>query len=1071
MNLDELSDTKKSVTQLRAEVEKLREDYTKWKADHLNSQDEKIINKFLLIKAELKKRKKSLPFKETDLDLEAKMLSEIAKIKTLPIIPTEHTFRESSLQRPHKCKYCSKSATLAIVWAEGRAFIPVCDNHKEKAIYQIEKINHDKVKEILPLPEKDAEYAPVGPSGEKLGTVIQLKDIEPYFKDFEVCDPVSWIVGGIITHPEGTKNDADILLTIPSEEELKRIIEFRIHRMFPKNLQNRLQLLTEEKGGMSPFTSYLPLYRLIMERIPDAEIVKMEELDVGELDVKAEIKLRTKNTNKQQAEANKAAKNDKVTFNEFILAMKPKRGFLPGQAQSLESFLSLWTDDQFPVYCFHRDTIVWGKKFKKIQEIQIGDKVYSKSGKLQEVLGIFSTIDDRSLRKIKLLNQQDPLICSADHKFLAIKSQKCSWSNRKHLVCRKNCGEQKYGCQHRYKNYKAKWIEANSLETGDFLAIPKIRNQIKKFSFNFAKISGLKSLTRGKGYIQKNEVIDFFNFRIHGESDLYRLFGLYLAEGDAGGGKGIGFSFGLHETDLIEETSYLCEKYFRSPKIYYLDHACRIQLNSTVLSRAFAKLFNTGARNKKIPDFVFHLSKEQLLAFLYGYWRGDGALHASGFRFSTHSETIANQLLVLLNQLNLLAVKYRTSPKSFELNGYKSSSLGGWEVVVTGKQIERIKWPEIKDPPLRSYQKWWDDEEYFWIPILDIEFLSRNKEELFNIQTEDESYIPGVIAHNSSRKADGINTEWHISKDGKVIVYTEDGVDETSSFPQTIEEAKKLSPGHDMILLAEAEWWEDGQHYPREVAAGNIHKINPNEDGIILNVYDMIFYDKDIHKNPFEERRELLQKLNFPQKTELPDPKHNWNLIPHTKNENREELKKETERLRKLDGSEGNVAKQASSSYDLKNRRKNLWIKYHVSTIFTATVLNSLETKTKEVYNLEYGILAGNRVIEEKDTREINGKKAVHVGKSFSTKENPAEGSGILIEAETINVTYDARSKTFDLSAWAPRMLGITNKKPQTIDEIERQAIKDHVFQAKIIDKKGKIHYLPGKSGEEVVSK
>ncbi|MCK4816412.1 hypothetical protein KA005_11650, partial [bacterium] len=156
-DLDKLSDhTKKSVTQLRAEIEKLREKDTKWKADHPNSQNEQIINKFLLIKAELKKRKKSLSFKETDLDLEAKMLTEIAKIKTVPVIPTEHTFKEGALQRPHKCKYCDKPATLAIIWAEGRAFIPVCDNHKEKAIHQIEKINNDEVEEILPLPEKKA---------------------------------------------------------------------------------------------------------------------------------------------------------------------------------------------------------------------------------------------------------------------------------------------------------------------------------------------------------------------------------------------------------------------------------------------------------------------------------------------------------------------------------------------------------------------------------------------------------------------------------------------------------------------------------------------------------------------------------------------------------------------------------------------------------------------------------------------------------------------------------------------------------------------------------------------------
>jgi hypothetical protein len=156
--------SKKSIAQLRTEAEELREEYTRWKTNHPNSQNEEIINKFLLIMAELKKRKKSLPFKSTNLDLEAKALTEIAKIKTIPIIPTEHTFKEGSLQRPHKCKYCDVPATLAIIWADGRAFIPVCDNHKEKAIHQIEKINHDKDEEILYLPDKAGENAPDNPS-------------------------------------------------------------------------------------------------------------------------------------------------------------------------------------------------------------------------------------------------------------------------------------------------------------------------------------------------------------------------------------------------------------------------------------------------------------------------------------------------------------------------------------------------------------------------------------------------------------------------------------------------------------------------------------------------------------------------------------------------------------------------------------------------------------------------------------------------------------------------------------------------------------------------------------------
>ena len=231
--------------------------------------------------------------------------------------------------------------------------------------------------------------------------------------------------------------------------------------------------------------------------------------------------------------------------------------------------------------------------------------------------------------------------------------------------------------------------------------------------------------------------------------------------------------------------------------------------------------------------------------------------------------------------------------------------------------------------------------------------------------------------------------------------------------------------------------------------------------------------DQDLHKYPAAIRYKFLELLGIKQKTiKIPEERFRLNLVEHFRDESREKLEKRTKQLALLPSSEGNVVYAAVRPYQLTSgKRPYMSLKFHNSTTFIAIVLNSVETKTKGVYNLEYGILAGKRPTEEKDTHTIDGKEAVNVGKSFSTKENPVEGSGILIEAETINVTYDSRSKTFDLSAWAPRMLGKTDKKFQTMEAIEKQAIKDHVFQAKIIDKDGKMHYLPGKSGEEVMSK
>lgn len=48
------------------------------------------------------------------------------------------------------CTFCNQDATKAVVWADGRAQIPVCDAHLNKAKQKV-KSNGDKVVEIKAL--------------------------------------------------------------------------------------------------------------------------------------------------------------------------------------------------------------------------------------------------------------------------------------------------------------------------------------------------------------------------------------------------------------------------------------------------------------------------------------------------------------------------------------------------------------------------------------------------------------------------------------------------------------------------------------------------------------------------------------------------------------------------------------------------------------------------------------------------------------------------------------------------------------------------------------------------------
>lgn len=45
---------------------------------------------------------------------------------------TRHWIEEKKLPAQQKCKYCHEQATKRIIWAEGRAYVPVCDSHLAK---------------------------------------------------------------------------------------------------------------------------------------------------------------------------------------------------------------------------------------------------------------------------------------------------------------------------------------------------------------------------------------------------------------------------------------------------------------------------------------------------------------------------------------------------------------------------------------------------------------------------------------------------------------------------------------------------------------------------------------------------------------------------------------------------------------------------------------------------------------------------------------------------------------------------------------------------------------------------
>jgi len=73
--------------------------------------------------------------------------------------PRTESLEEGTATKAQKCKYCDEPAAVSLIWADGRAYIPVCKAHERKARNQIASQN-DSVCDV-----KQVEQGPIAPRG------------------------------------------------------------------------------------------------------------------------------------------------------------------------------------------------------------------------------------------------------------------------------------------------------------------------------------------------------------------------------------------------------------------------------------------------------------------------------------------------------------------------------------------------------------------------------------------------------------------------------------------------------------------------------------------------------------------------------------------------------------------------------------------------------------------------------------------------------------------------------------------------------------------------------------------
>ncbi|MFB6293581.1 MAG: ATP-binding protein, partial [Halonotius sp.] len=199
------------------------------------------------------------------------------------------------------------------------------------------------------------------------------------------------------------------------------------------------------------------------------------------------------------------------------------------------------------------------------------------------------------------------------------------------------------------------------------------------------------------GWEQQAADCEFVTYQVGGEETtipvtlpaderLVELVAYYISEGHVDD-RQVGFTFGSHESELIEATEQAVAAVGGTTTTVARErNSTRVKAFGSPLAMFLRSACGDGAQNKRIPSFVFELEGDLQQQFIAALYRGDGSdSHPSNeLSHTTTSETLARQLSVLWNMQGVLA---STETVSNEF-GYAEGDTEQYRTKVYGDDVD-----------------------------------------------------------------------------------------------------------------------------------------------------------------------------------------------------------------------------------------------------------------------------------------------------------------------------------------------------------------------------------------------
>lgn len=257
---------------------------------------------------------------------------------------------------------------------------------------------------------------------------------------------------------------------------------------------------------------------------------------------------------------------------------------------------------------------------KQIQDIKVGDYVFTHKGRLRKVTEIFITPFEGQMNKLKIAGNNQKLLLTPDHPVFS----SFTVFDRKERTF-KYFDTKKQKIIKRYSTVKnilpPEFAPIQLLQQGDYCVLPQL--EIDKFSL--------------KNYHFSDGTIMQFNDQI------MKLLGLFLAEGNTDG-KHICFT--LHSKEIeLQNFIVQCakEQLNRKANIYVKSkNAVRVRFTFQEMAEWLNLTFGKGCKSKKIPYEWLGLADQLLNSLIEGIWLGDGSRSNNSYTLGMISKDIIN---------------------------------------------------------------------------------------------------------------------------------------------------------------------------------------------------------------------------------------------------------------------------------------------------------------------------------------------------------------------------------------------------------------------------------------------